>query len=64
MPVVLEFVVILPSFNFRTIPVWVINYMVTLAKSGFLKLDTVYICGQIILSWGAAGYLSYALYDI
>lgn len=60
MPVVLELVLLVPSFNFRTILVWMINYMVTLSKSGFLRFDTIYIAGQIIPSWGAR-YLSFTL---
>lgn len=60
MPVVLELVLLVPSFNFRTILVWMINYMVTLARSGFLRFATIYISGQIILSWGAR-YLSFTL---
>lgn len=60
MPVVLELVLLVPSFNFRTILVWMINYMVTLSRSGFLRFDTIYIAGQIILSWGTR-YLSFIL---
>lgn len=60
MPVVLELVSLVPSLNFRTIRVWIINYMVTLCRSGFLRFDTIYIAGQIILSWGAR-YLSFTL---
>lgn len=60
MPVVLELVLLVPSFNFRTILVWRINYMVTLSRSGFLRFDTIYISGQIILSWGTR-YLSFIL---
>lgn len=60
MPVVLELVLLVPSFNFRTILVWRINYMVTLSRSEFLRFDTIYISGQIILSWGTR-YLSFIL---
>lgn len=60
MPVVLELVLLVLSLNFRTIWVWMINYMVTLCRSGFLRFDTIYIAGQIILSWGAR-YLSFTL---
>lgn len=60
MPVVLELVLLVPSFNFRTILVWMINYMVTLSRSGFLRFDSIYIAGQIILSWGTR-YLSFIL---
>lgn len=60
MPVVLELVLIVPTFNLRTIPLWMIHYMVTLSKSGFLTFDTIYIWGQIILFLGV-GYLFCAL---
>lgn len=60
MPVVLELVLLVPSLNFRTILVWMINYMVTLCRSGFLRFDTIYIAGQIILPWGTR-YLSFTL---
>lgn len=56
MPVALQFVLIVPSFTFRSIPVWMINYMVMLpicqTKPGFLKLGTVDIWSWKILSWG------------
>lgn len=45
MPAVLQLVLTLPSLTFRSAPVWLMNYMVTLpvcrTKPGFLKLGTI-----------------------
>ena len=71
MPAVLQLVLTLPSLTFRSTPVWMMNYMVTLricrTKPGFLKLGTIDGLGldihSLFLGGGGGEGLSRALWD-